>query len=865
MKRLTISISLFFVLFQVCLAQVETDFHGTLNVYATADGGGGIFLIEGIFNHSTGLYHSSESQVGDVLYMNFDDNCTRYVINSISQNSGNVITCVVQDLEDNTDDFPQGLGAIVRETENNQYPIYVDGISNDLLACIRTHFTELVDLSDSQVQDLTFNTSTNTIGLTLSDVEIILPIDDVNFANTNLVADSTRLHNWNFHSFRMFNVLDYRLNVLQSLEFISNNNIVFETTHMSTDVNEYHLNVDNNIDIDGGSATIDGTDNVSINSAITDLKSEFIRLQNIPYSNSSTNLIGYDSLTKRIYYVDIQTNNTDNQTLILSANQLSISNGNTIDLSAYLDNTDSQNLTLVNGILSISDGNSVDINTVLDDNSLSEEDQVVIDPVRQILGNNNQNIFYIKDFARIETETKSGGGQNIGKIFSQGNVSLQASKSDGSRNAKLNISSGDGIEFEATVNSTNVTGNKAFINGYTGFEFDLNSNSDIYYKKENYTPTVGQKLGVDAIINGRARLTFIDDDVEDDRNGIYTGSDTLSQITTNVYGLGLRSLFFWDVKSFWIGGGDFELNNNNSVKVTKSNGTPKIQFNTDGNYNDEMYIGAKEGSFVVSNSQNLDTTQSALMIESPFGLVKGAGRIKFHNAYTFPNDNPDGEGLPPGTYTMGFDENGNGDWITSGSFAGFSISDGTNTETIDLTNNTLLFNDGIGLKAIVSSTNEVKYDLAIDGLIEDGLINVGDDLFAFYDESTQQHKSINPATLITPLANEGVIDVIANAGTTTTLAPTGNWNILNVWINDVSSSGTIIQLPFAGANLKGKEVRIFAGNVSGNSVFIRVEGQFANINNTSFFNIQNTDDYNAYTLVMDRLASNWRILSTSEP
>ncbi len=51
--------------------------------------------------------------------------------------------------------------------------------------------------------------------------------------------------------------------------------------------------------------------------------------------------------------------NTDAQTLNLSANILSISSGNSVNLASYLDNTDNQSLTYSNDTLYIQNGNNV--------------------------------------------------------------------------------------------------------------------------------------------------------------------------------------------------------------------------------------------------------------------------------------------------------------------------------------------------------------------------------------------------------------------------------------------------------------------------------------------------------------------------
>jgi len=63
--------------------------------------------------------------------------------------------------------------------------------------------------------------------------------------------------------------------------------------------------------------------------------------------------------------LDLASLNSDTQTLTLSGNILTISNGNTVDLSSYLDNTDSQTLSLSGSELSISGSTgSVDLSSI---------------------------------------------------------------------------------------------------------------------------------------------------------------------------------------------------------------------------------------------------------------------------------------------------------------------------------------------------------------------------------------------------------------------------------------------------------------------------------------------------------------------
>ncbi|CAM1344585.1 T9SS type A sorting domain-containing protein [Tenacibaculum amylolyticum] len=66
---------------------------------------------------------------------------------------------------------------------------------------------------------------------------------------------------------------------------------------------------------------------------------------------------------------------TDNQDLELTGNTLSLTNdGTTVDLSSYLDNTDDQTLTFTGTDLSISNGNSIDLSSLRDGTGTDNQD-----------------------------------------------------------------------------------------------------------------------------------------------------------------------------------------------------------------------------------------------------------------------------------------------------------------------------------------------------------------------------------------------------------------------------------------------------------------------------------------------------------
>ncbi|MBI9065077.1 MAG: hypothetical protein JEZ14_24035, partial [Marinilabiliaceae bacterium] len=125
-------------------------------------------------------------------------------------------------------------------------------------------------------------------------------------------------------------------------------------------------------------------------------------IQNLSLS-SNTLLISDGNSVNLSGYMD----NTDAQDLTLTGNTLAITNdGTTVDLSVYLDNTDAQNLSLEGASLSIANGNAVDLSVLQDgfesntdeqtlsliDNNLSITNGNSVD-LSPILPNDEQNLY----------------------------------------------------------------------------------------------------------------------------------------------------------------------------------------------------------------------------------------------------------------------------------------------------------------------------------------------------------------------------------------------------------------------------------------------------------------------------------------
>lgn len=128
----------------VVFAQVNTSFRGTLNIYQ-ASGASPNYEIRGIFNDTQGQYTSDSVDVGDVIFILEGSNCARLVVTNIISTTGGIIRVDVTDGDAILVNAPLGNAAILEETPNYGFPTFVDGISNDLLSCIQSHFALQVD------------------------------------------------------------------------------------------------------------------------------------------------------------------------------------------------------------------------------------------------------------------------------------------------------------------------------------------------------------------------------------------------------------------------------------------------------------------------------------------------------------------------------------------------------------------------------------------------------------------------------------------------------------------------------------------------------------------------------------------------
>lgn len=166
---------------------------------------------------------------------------------------------------------------------------------------------------------------------------------------------------------------------------------------------------------------------------------------------------------------DVDLSTIDDQTLSFSGNLLVIADGNSVDLSAYLDNTDSQTLTLSWSEIVISDGNSLDISGVFTDTN-TQLDESAVDA---FVANNG----YLTGSTDTDDQTLSFSGNLL--VISDGNSVDFSAYLDNTDSQALTlswseivISGGNTIDISGVFTDTNTQLNESQVdalvanNGY---------------------------------------------------------------------------------------------------------------------------------------------------------------------------------------------------------------------------------------------------------------------------------------------------------------------------------------------------------------------------------------------------------------
>lgn len=233
--------------------------------------------------------------------------------------------------------------------------------------------------------------------------------------------------------------------------------------------------------------TINGVSSVPVNLPEFDFSeldaSTTNELQTISISGNTISLSNNGGSITLPTFVD-----TDQQSLSLIGNTLSISNGNSVVLPTYVDtNTDQQSLSLTDNTLSISNGNSVVLPTFVDTNT----DEQSLSLTGNTLSISNGNSVMLPIYTDTDAQSLTLNG-NILSISNGNSVTIPTLNFANGTNTTI---SGNGtvsnpFQINTTITDTSIYANNGVINQATTVNnnriVDMN-NSNIWFNSANST------------------------------------------------------------------------------------------------------------------------------------------------------------------------------------------------------------------------------------------------------------------------------------------------------------------------------------------------------------------------------------------
>ena len=229
------------------------------------------------------------------------------------------------------------------------------------------------------------------------------------------------------------------------------------------------------------SLTNDGT-SVDLSGYLDNTDSQTISLIGTDLSITNGNTIDVSTLQDGI--------GTDNQDLDLSNNTLSLSNDATsVDLSRYLDNTDAQTISLIGTDLSITNGNTIDI-SVLQDGTGTDNQDLDLSNNTLSLSNDASSIDLSKYLDNTDTQTISLIGTDL--TITNGNTIDISSLQDGTGT--------DNQDLDLSNNTLSLTndGTSVDLSGY----LDNTDTQTISLSGTNLTIANGNTIDVSSLQDG---------------------------------------------------------------------------------------------------------------------------------------------------------------------------------------------------------------------------------------------------------------------------------------------------------------------------------------------------------------------------
>ncbi|MEQ8364905.1 MAG: hypothetical protein RH948_18675 [Cyclobacteriaceae bacterium] len=307
--------------------------------------------------------------------------------------------------------------------------------------------------------------------------------------------------------------------------FVSNNGFI------SAEVDGSITNEIQNISSTGAAGNISissgATLNLNVNDADANPTNE---IQDLNLSGNILTITNNGSATT-IDLSPFSGTNTDNQTISLSGSNLSITGGNTVDISSVDTDTDDQTLNLVGSTLSIADGNSVSLSSVNTDNQTLG----IAGNILSITGGNNVNLGGIdtddQTLSLSGTDLSIAGGNTIDISSIDTNTQLDETAVDAfvANNGYLTAEVDGSITNEIqNISTSGAAGNISISSGAT---LSLNVN-DADASITNEIQDLTFAGGIIALTNDPGNTTIdlsgYDTDASDDFNGDFTALSNIS-------------------------------------------------------------------------------------------------------------------------------------------------------------------------------------------------------------------------------------------------------------------------------------------------------------------------------------------------
>ncbi len=509
-----------------------------------------------------------------------------------------------------------------------------------------------------------------------------------------------------------------------------------------------------------------------------------LRLTRVDNDNSEIDLSGY-------------LDNTDNQQLELSGNNLSITAGNQISLSSYLDNTDRQELTKVDNLLRLtrldSDDSEIDLSEYTkDEQELTKagnlltltrvaNDDSKIDLSDYLDNTDNQNIDVL-NFSNgtltVGIENGNSVDVNIGALLGTDDQIIKQFEISADNKLSIAIENGNGVQEVNLSDYKDNTDNQNLELNQTNNILSLTNDSttvDLSGYKDN---TDNQTIDQLSFTGGVLTLAIEDGNSKAVNLGSLEGSDDQKidqfEIEKNILYLKLESSN--GVKDVDLSG---YLDNTDNQNLTLTEDTLVIR---DGN--------SVSLSKYLDNTDNQDLTLSGDTLE-----IEGGESVNLSKYINTDNQTIDQLSFSSGILTVAI-EDGNVKTVNLGSLVG------SDDQTLTLSGNTLAIRDGnsVSLSKYLDNTDNQDLTLSGDTLeIEDGKsVNLSK-----YINTDNQDLKLDQNTNILSLTNDNT-----NVDLSDYMDNTDNQNI------DVLSFNTASKLLTVGIE-DGDDRQVSLGSLEG--------------------------------------------------